>query len=86
MNTRKTSTNLHNIDKLATNISIRKLQQDSCGILRMIQQGATWDRSLTAKFGYHGTTQCEHCGLLNADYAHITWFCPSLEPQRKALI
>ena len=61
--------------------SSRKMPSDELGLLRLLQQGATWDRVLTASFGHHGTDACEHCGALSAGIVHIVWFCPKLSPR-----
>ena len=83
---RKTSTNLHNIDHAATNISLKTLPPDEQGMIKMSEQGATWDKNHTTKSGYSNDTGCDHCGMMNADFAHVTWRCPALDEARQNCI
>ena len=61
---RKLNENLYEIDKLATNVSNKRLPRDERGILRLIQQGAAWDRVMTSKTGYTHDDKCPHCGMI----------------------
>ena len=77
-NQRKTSTMLHEIIQKATNVSLKSRTHDEQGIIKMVQQGATWDKEHTARSGYTEGTQCDHCGEQGADFAHVAWRRPAL--------
>ena len=51
----------------------------------MMQQGATWDRCITSKFGASTNADCEHCGFPNADIVRVIWACPALSDTRDKL-
>ena len=53
-NTRKTATDLHDIEEIATNSSITKHVKGDVGLLRLVQQGAAWDAHITNKNRLHG--------------------------------
>ena len=50
-----------------------------------MQQGATWDRTMTSKFGYNENV-CELCGIPDAQITHTCWHCPALKQQHEKLI
>ena len=52
-NSRKSTTGLFAIDEVVANAFAKKTPDDELGLLRLIQQGATWDRVVTATTGYH---------------------------------
>ena len=85
-NVRKISTHLHTIDHLATTATYVHLPPDHAGVLRMIQQGATWDASLVAKAQGQEQVLCEHCGASNVTFRHTIWDCPSLQEARDAAL
>ena len=85
-NTRKTATELYDIDKIATNSSIAKHVQGDVGLLRMVQQGAAWDAHITNKTVFTDNITCPLCGQCNADIVHLVWTCPHLDEQRKPLL
>ena len=73
------------MDQVATNASNKKLPKDHLGLLNMMQQGATWDKALTTKFGASENADCEHCGACGTDIVHIVWQCPALATIRDTL-
>ena len=75
MGTRKSAKDLHTIGIMATNASHKHLPATDSGLLRMVQQGAAWDRTITAKTGYRENSACECCGDADADITHIIWHC-----------
>ena len=46
---RKSTMQLYAIDRLATKISHKKNPRDELGLLRLVQQGGTWDRTHTQR-------------------------------------
>ena len=83
---RKLSTNLFDIDRIATNASGKQHPRAEVGLLKVVQQGASWDKKHTAKAGTTTTTVCDLCGHAECDIVHIIWKCPALEPERTAII
>ena len=63
INQRKSNIDLQSIDKLATNASDRRLMAGEKRLLKMVQQGASFDRRMTSRFGFHFTNCCEPCEL-----------------------
>ena len=76
---RRLTTNLYDIDRVATNSSRKKHPKAELGLLRLVQQGATWDKMHNHKSGNTTTTTCDGCGHINADIVHVIWHCPALE-------
>ena len=74
---------LHDIDHDATNASSERLPRDHLGILKMVQQGATWSKQHTAASGYHDNTFCDLCGEPNQSNTHTIWTCSALEDIRR---
>ena len=81
-NSRKICTHLHHIDHRITTASYQHLDKDHAGIVRMIQQGATWDPSMAAKAQGDDQGTCEHCGAPHVTSKHISWDCPRLQDER----
>ena len=82
MDQRKTAEDLHTIDRIATNASNKKNISSDMGLLRMIQQGAAWDRNIAAKIGNADSNICEYCGSEDGDIAHVIWHCQKLCTER----
>ena len=57
---RKISRQLHSIDQRATNACLKNRPNDEQGMIKMVQQGATWDKKHTAKSGYSTSSKCDH--------------------------
>ena len=85
-NKRKITTDLFCIDAAATNASANKFAKDDLGLLKLVQQGATWDKTLTIHTGTSKNSDCEHCGAPKADNEHTVWCCPALEEARSKLM
>ena len=81
---RKTATDLHEVGSLATNSSLTKMTKEDVGILRLVQQGAAWDKQLNIKTGVTEHIVCEFCGATQADITHMIWYCPALSEERKS--
>ena len=52
----------------------------------MVQQGASLDRCMTSKYGFHNTNRCEHCGAENVCIEHVVWTCPPLQREREKTV
>ena len=83
---RKTSEKIDDIDVAATTSSFRPLCKEEAGILRMVQQGSTWDRKQVAAANISADTVFEHCGQVGADFGHIVWSCDKLCEERNKLL
>ena len=61
------------------------MPSDDLGILRLIQQGATWDKATVKNFAQEANLVCDNCGALNPDFNHVSWTCSGLDEQRRVL-
>ena len=69
----------------ATSSSTKKTPAPDMGLLRLVQQGAALDKSITKKTCASVDNQCEFCGEENVDICHVIWFCTCFREQRKQI-